>query len=88
MSHSLAALKEELSQHDVTTVPERGWAGKTNGELLELASGTFDAFITADQGLEYLNLRSAGCSRVPRLSATESRDLVARERFELSLGGF
>ena len=46
-------LKKELSQHDVTTVPERGWAGKTNGELLELASGSFDVSITADQGLEY-----------------------------------
>lgn len=46
-------LKNELSQHEVTTVPERGWAGKTNGELLKLASGSFDVFITADQGLEY-----------------------------------
>ncbi len=46
-------LKNELSQHEVTTVPERGWAGKTNGELLELASGSFDIFIPADQGLEY-----------------------------------
>ncbi len=46
-------LKNELSQHEVTTVPERGWAGKTNGELLRLASGLFDVFVTADQGLEY-----------------------------------
>ena len=46
-------LKNELSPHEVTTVPERGWAGKTNGELLKLASGSFDVFITADQGLEY-----------------------------------
>ena len=46
-------LKHELSQHEVTTVPERGWAGKKNGELIELASGSFDIFITVDQGLEY-----------------------------------
>lgn len=46
-------LKRELSAHEVATVPEMGWAGKDNGELLELASGQFDVFITADQGLQY-----------------------------------
>ena len=35
------------------TVPEMGWAGKENGELLELASDQFDVFLTADQGLQY-----------------------------------
>ena len=35
------------------TVPERGWAGKTNGELLRLAQGEFDAFVTVDAGLPY-----------------------------------
>jgi hypothetical protein len=35
------------------TVPEMGWAAKTNGELLSLARGEFDAFLTADQNLEY-----------------------------------
>ena len=40
------------------TVPEMGWAGCANGELLSLARGQFDAFLTADQGLEFqLNLR-------------------------------
>jgi predicted nuclease of predicted toxin-antitoxin system len=47
------ALKRELSAHEVTTVPEVGWAGKDNGELLELASGQFDVFVTADEGLQY-----------------------------------
>ena len=46
-------LKKDLAGHDVTTVPEQGWAGKSNGELLELAEEDFDAFITADQNLEY-----------------------------------
>ncbi len=54
-------LRNEFSQHEVTTVPERGWAGKTNGELLKLAAGSFDVFITADQGLEYQqNLTNVG----------------------------
>ena len=46
-------LKRELSGHEVMTVPEVGWAGKDNGELLQLASLEFDVFVTADQGLQY-----------------------------------
>ena len=46
-------LQKELIGHEVVTVPEKGWAGKTNGELLALASESFDIFITADQNLEY-----------------------------------
>jgi hypothetical protein len=46
-------LTRELGAHDVRTVAEVGWAGKDNGELLELASKQFDVFITADQGLQY-----------------------------------
>jgi hypothetical protein len=36
-------------QHEVSTVPERGWAGMKNGELLEAAGKEFDALVTADQ---------------------------------------
>ena len=46
-------LKDELRDHEVVTVPEMGWAGKSNGELLKMASGQFDAFLTVDQNLEY-----------------------------------
>jgi predicted nuclease of predicted toxin-antitoxin system len=44
-------LREELPGHEVRTVPEMGWASKENGELLQLASPTFDVFITTDQKL-------------------------------------
>ena len=30
-----------------------GWASKTNGELLALAIGQFDVFLTADRNLSY-----------------------------------
>jgi len=46
-------LKRHLSSHEVTTVPEKGWAGTSNGELLRLAEKEFDAFLTADQNVEY-----------------------------------
>jgi predicted nuclease of predicted toxin-antitoxin system len=38
---------------EVVTVPDRGWAGVTNGELLSRADGEFDALLTMDQGIEY-----------------------------------
>ena len=42
-----------LTGHEVQTVQEMGWSGSTNGELMNLAQESFDAFITADQNLEY-----------------------------------
>lgn len=53
-------LAREIQNHDVATVPEVGWAGKTNGELLGLINGQFDVFITIDQSLTYQqNIRDA-----------------------------
>ena len=46
-------LKRELVGHGVSTVPEMGWASKRNGELLALAVGQFDVFITADRNLSF-----------------------------------
>ena len=43
----------ELTGHDVTTVPEAGWAGTRNGELLALAEQRFDAFLTVDRNLSF-----------------------------------
>jgi predicted nuclease of predicted toxin-antitoxin system len=48
-----------LADHEVRTVGEMGWAGKRNGELLQLAANGFDALLTADQNLEHQqNLRT------------------------------
>jgi hypothetical protein len=46
-------LKRELVGHDTKTAPEMGWASKRNGELLALATGQFDVFLTADRNLSY-----------------------------------
>jgi hypothetical protein len=42
-----------LPEHDVRTVADMAWTGKQNGELLLLAAGRFDVFLTADQNLEH-----------------------------------
>ena len=47
------SLKRHFPGHTVLTVPECGWASKSNGALLALASAEFDVFITTDQNLEY-----------------------------------
>jgi hypothetical protein len=46
--------KRTIAQHACQTVPEAGFAGKSNGELLRLAEqGGFDVFVTLDKGIEY-----------------------------------
>ncbi len=39
--------------HVCRTVQEEGWAGKQNGELLNLAEAAFDALVTVDTNLRY-----------------------------------
>lgn len=46
-------LKRSIIGHDITTVQERGWSGKKNGELLRLMDGTVDVFLTSDKNLRY-----------------------------------
>lgn len=38
---------------ETVTVPEHGWGGVKNGELLGLASKDFDVLLTMDQGIAY-----------------------------------
>lgn len=46
--------KNNFPGHDCSTVPENGYAGKKNGELLRLAEAAgFEVFVTLDRGLEY-----------------------------------
>lgn len=46
-------LARAFSGHSVSTVVEKGWSGKKNGELLRLAQNEFEVFVTADQNLQY-----------------------------------
>jgi hypothetical protein len=55
-------LRRELAGHDVRTVPEMGWSGKKNGELLGLMAGqSFEVLVTVNQSIRHQqNLQSAG----------------------------
>ncbi len=38
---------------EVRTVQQEGWSGRKNGKLLTVASESFDALITTDQGIPH-----------------------------------
>jgi predicted nuclease of predicted toxin-antitoxin system len=44
-------LAREFVGCEVKTVPQMGWAGVKNGQLLALAEAEFDVFITFDRNL-------------------------------------
>ena len=46
-------VKRDLPGHEVHTVEEAGFKGLENGDLLRVATGTYDALITVDQNLSY-----------------------------------
>ena len=46
-------LAPKLVEHEVVTVEGAGWKGVKNGQLLRLASGEFDVFLTADRSIPH-----------------------------------
>lgn len=46
-------LAKEIDGHEVVTVPQAGWAGIQNGELLRRAQEQFDVFVTVDRNLSF-----------------------------------
>lgn len=69
-------LAAEFPAHEVQTVRQMGWSGLKNGDLLERASGRFDAMLTADQNLEHQQNLERFNIAVVVLVATESRGQV------------
>lgn len=46
-------LAAKLLGHEVSTVPQAGWAAINNGQLLALAEKQFDVFLTVDRNLSF-----------------------------------
>jgi hypothetical protein len=46
-------LIRDIIGHDVKTARQMGWTTVKNGELLTLAGGQFDAFVTVDRNLSF-----------------------------------
>jgi hypothetical protein len=74
------ALGRSLAGHAVRTVPQQGWAGKKNGELLALMSAAgLEVLLTVDQGLgRQQKPRSSGVAVVVMVAASNDiADLIA-----------
>ena len=69
-------LRRELADHEVHTVVEMGWAGKRNGELMQLLrTETLAVFLTTDQNLRYQqNLRELSMAVVVLVAPTNRLD--------------
>ena len=72
-------LAQHLTEHEVTTVPAAGFAGLSNGRLLDTIEGDFDAFVSIDANLEYQQVLGDRQLLVIVLRAVSNRldDLVA-----------
>lgn len=46
-------LARDVAGHDVKTTHHMGWKTKKDGELLRLASESFDVFVTVDRNLRF-----------------------------------
>jgi hypothetical protein len=46
-------VKKRLPELNIQTVQEMGWSGLKNGDLLAVAEGQFDVFVTTDKNLRY-----------------------------------
>jgi len=64
-------LATAIDGHDVKTVPQMGWAGIKNGDLLVLAEKQFEVFVTVDRNLSFQQtlvvtiLRFLSCAPAP-----------------------
>lgn len=46
-------LAREFADYEIKTVPQMGWAGIKDAQLLVLAAAEFDIFITVDRNLSF-----------------------------------
>lgn len=66
-------LAADLVGHEVSTVPQMGWATIRNGDLLALAEGKFDVFVTVDRNLAFQQRLPKFAVAVIVLRATSNR---------------
>jgi hypothetical protein len=58
-------LSRAIVGHEIKNARQMGWAAAKNGELLALATGHFEVFVTLDQGVPYQqNVRALGIAVV------------------------
>ena len=66
-----------LAGHECSTAQQRGWGGIKNGDLLRLAEGQFDLFITSDQNIRYQQNLAGRRIPILELSTNKLRHIQA-----------
>ena len=67
-------IRREMPGFQLFTVAQKGWSRTKNGALLRLAEGAgFEAFLTADQSLQYQQNLSASRLRIIVFAAPSNR---------------
>jgi len=67
-----------LTEHEVKTAYQMGWAAKKNGELLQLVASEFEVFLTVDQNLRHQqNLASSSLRFIVLVAANNQYDSLA-----------
>jgi hypothetical protein len=66
-----------LVSHECTTAQRCGWGGIKNGELLRLAEGKFEVFITSDQNIRYQQNLAGFQIAILELSTNDLRRIEA-----------
>jgi len=75
------SIKRILPGHDAHTVQELGYSSYQNGDLLKIAEGIFDLFITSDQNIRYQQNLAGRIISILILSTNKASILKAnRER--------
>jgi len=70
-------MRRLLSGHECKTTQHRGWGGIKNGELLRLAEGEFDLFLTTDQNIRYQQNLAGRQIPVIQLTTNKLRRILA-----------
>jgi predicted nuclease of predicted toxin-antitoxin system len=68
-----------LAGHECSTAQQSGWGGIKNGDLLRLAEGEFDLFITSDQNIRYQQNLAGRQIAILELSTNDLRRIQAAE---------
>lgn len=66
-------LAKLLIGHEVRTVPQEGWAGIKNGQLLNLAEAEYEVFVSVDLGIPFQQNLSGLSLAIVLLAAPSNR---------------
>ena len=77
-------MRKFLTGQECSTARQRGWGGIKNGDLLRLAEGEFDLFITSDQNIRYQQNLAGRQIAILERSTNDLRRILAAQALILS----